>query len=276
MLRHIDVSAVDPVTPADQPAPMLDWVPIAKIVIDDEYQRELKPNNWAAIKRIAADFHWSRFSPVLLAPIEGGLYACIDGQHRTHAAAICGFDRVPAMITTVPRSEQARAFVHVNGSQIRVSGHQVYRAALAAREPWAVACRDAVEHAGCKLMTNNATLAKDKKPGEVFCIALIRKLVEAGKAEAVTAGLRALRIYEPEKVALYADYVLTPWLTAVASDPQFVHADLIAVLRKRSPYNCIEAAERIAVTERKPAAAMKRQFFERQIRDYGINTGAAA
>lgn len=269
MLRHIDVQNCAPVTPVDQPAPMLDWVPIAKIVIDDEYQRELKPNNWAAIKRIAADFHWSRFAPVLLAPIEGGLYACIDGQHRTHAAAICGFDRVPAMITTVPRSEQARAFVHVNGSQIRVSGHQVYRAALAAREDWAIACKTAVEHAGCRLMTCNAS-SNAKKPGEVYCIALIRKLVEGGHTEAVTAGLRALRVYGPDKVALYADMALTPWLTAVAADPAFIDADLVAVLRKRSPYTVIEAAERYAATERKPAALTKRQFFERLIREHGF------
>ncbi|NGQ89274.1 ParB N-terminal domain-containing protein [Rhodobacter sp. HX-7-19] len=274
MLRHIDIQNCEQVTPADQPAPMLDWIPISKIVMDDEYQRELKPNNWAAIKRIAADFHWSRFSPVLLAPIEGGLYSCIDGQHRTHAAAICGFDRVPAMITTVTKAEQARAFVHVNGSQIRVSGHQVYRAALAAREPWAVSCRDAVEAADCRLMMNNSTLAKDKKPGEVFCIALIRKLVEAGKAGAVTAGLQALRAYEPEKVALYADYVLTPWLTAVASDPAFVNADLVAVLRKRNPYQVIEAAERYAGVERLPTAPTKRQFFERQILEHGFTVAA--
>lgn len=274
MLRHIDVQNCEPVTPADQPAPMLEWVPVAKIVMDDEYQRELKPNNWAAIKRIAANFQWSRFSPVLLAPIEGGLYACIDGQHRAHAAAICGFERVPAMITTVSRAEQARAFVHVNGSQIRVSGHQVYRAALAAREEWDVTCDRAVEHAGCRLMTNNSTLAKDKKPGDVFCIALIRKLVEAGKAEAVTAGLRALRIYNPENVALYADFVLTPWLTAVAADPKFIHADLVAVLRKRSPYQIIEAAERTAQMERRPAAAMKREFIERHIREHGFPVAA--
>ncbi|MCA3798397.1 MAG: hypothetical protein IOC66_39665 [Burkholderia sp.] len=46
MLRPIDVQNCEPVTPADQPAPMLDWIPISKIVMDDDYQRELKPNNW--------------------------------------------------------------------------------------------------------------------------------------------------------------------------------------------------------------------------------------
>lgn len=275
MLRHIDVQNSEPVTPVDQPAPMLDWIPISKIVIDDDYQRELKPNNWAAIKRIAANFHWSRFSPVLLAPIEGGLYSCIDGQHRAHAAAICGFDRVPAMITTVSKAEQARAFVHVNGSQIRVSGHQVYRAALAAREPWAVDCFNAVTDAGCTLMMNNSTMAKDKKPGQVFAISLIRKLVFEGKAWAVTAGLRAMREYDDQnRAAMYADFVLTPWLNGVAADRAFESADLVAALRKRNPYNVIEAANRLAEVEKQPAAQMRRQAFERLIRSYGFEAAA--
>lgn len=274
MLRKIDVQNCEPVTPADQPAPMLDWIPISKIVMDDDYQRELKPNNWAAIRRIAANFHWSRFSPVLLAPIEGGQYSCIDGQHRAHAAAICGFDRVPAMITTVSKAEQARAFVHVNGSQIRVSGHQVYRAALAAREPWAVACCEAVEAAGCKLMFYNMS-TKEKKPGQVFCIGLIRKLVEADKAAAVTAGLQAIRTYDRSRNAsLYADYLLQPWLTAVAADPFFLTADLVAVLNKRPPYNVIDAADRLAKAEGQPVNTMRRQAFERMIRQYGFEAAA--
>ncbi len=274
MLRQIDVQNCEPVTPVDQPAPMLDWIPISKIVIDDDYQRELKPNNWAAIRRIAANFHWSRFSPVLLAPIEGGLYSCIDGQHRAHAAAICGFDRVPAMITTVTKAEQARAFVHVNGSQIRVSGHQVYRAALAAREPWAVECAEAVEAAGCRLMFSNSS-SNAKKPGEVFCIGLIRKLVAEGKAWAVTAGLRAIREYDDQgKAALYADFVLTPWLNGCAADRAFEEADLVAALRKRNPYNVIEAANRIAEVEKKPAAQMRRQFFVQLIKSHGFEVAA--
>lgn len=274
MLRQIDVQNCEPVAPADQPAPMLDWVPISKIVMDDDYQRELKPNNWAAIKRIAANFHWSRFAPVLLAPIEGGLYSCIDGQHRAHAAAICGFERVPAMITTVSKAEQARAFVHVNGSQIRVSGHQVYRAALAAHEPWAVACCEAVEAAGCKLMFYNMS-TKEKKPGQVFCIGLIRKLIEADKGAAVTAGLQAVRTYDRTRnVALYADYLLQPWLTAVAADVAFLTADLVAVLNKRPPYTVIDAADRLAKAEGQPLALMRRQAFERMIRSYGFEAAA--
>ena len=97
------------------PAPMLQWLPLASLVVDDSYQRELKRGNWSAIRRIADNFKWSRFSPVFVAPVEGGRYAIIDGQHRAHAAAICGFDEVTCQIVQMSREEQAASFAAVNG-----------------------------------------------------------------------------------------------------------------------------------------------------------------
>jgi hypothetical protein len=38
------------------PAPMLQWVKIADLVVDDSYQRDLKVGNRKAIKAIAAQF----------------------------------------------------------------------------------------------------------------------------------------------------------------------------------------------------------------------------
>ena len=41
--RKIEVSKEAPQTPADQPAPMLEWVRIDRMVIDETYQRDLTP-----------------------------------------------------------------------------------------------------------------------------------------------------------------------------------------------------------------------------------------
>lgn len=274
MLRPIDVSELERVQPIDQPAPILDWVRIDRIVMDDDFQRPLGRNNREAIRRIAENFQWSRFSPVLLAPIEGGLFSCIDGQHRAHAAALCGFEAVPAMVAIVPKSEQARAFVHVNSTQIRVSAHQVYKAALAAKEPWAIQCRDAVHDAGCRLMFANASTAS-KKAGEIYAIGLIKGLIGQGKAWAVTSGLRAIRDFdEQQKPALYSDYVLGPWLTAVAADGAHASADLVAVLRTKNPYNVIETADRLAKLEGKPLAVTRRNAFVALIRKAGRQEAA--
>ena len=257
--RTIDISNMQPAELASQPSPQMLWVEIAQLVIDDRYQRPLSKNNLSAIKRIASDFRWSRFSPVIVAPIEGGRYAIIDGQHRAHAAALCGIKSIPAMVALVAPEEQAQAFIDINTRQIRVSGHQVYRAALTAGEAWAVECEKAVSAAGCRLMTSTGSTSA-KKPGQVFAVALIRKMIEAGYGAAVTAGLTAVREFDPESVANFSDALLTPFLGA-AAETGATAPQLLAALHARKPWLVIETADRLAKNEGKPMAVVRRGFF---------------
>ena len=139
--RKIEFARVDrPADVAPGSAPQLAWLDIASLVVDESYQRDLKPQGWRAIRTIAAHFRWSMFSPVFVAPVEGGLYAIIDGQHRTHAAAICGFSQVPCQIVQMTRTEQAAAFAAVNGTVTQVSAGQIFKAALAAERNGPCAC----------------------------------------------------------------------------------------------------------------------------------------
>lgn len=259
-LRPICIDDIAPVTPAEQPAPQLLWLEVTDLMIDNRYQRPLNRNNIAAIRRIAAEFQWSRFSPALVAPVEGGKYAIIDGQHRAHAAAACGFKRIPAMVVLVPPSEQAQAFIEINTRQIRVSAHNVLRAAMIAREPWAVAASEAVSAAGCLLMTTNRS-TKDKKPGEIYAVALIRQMVESGKAAAVTAGLDALFAYDPTATANFSDALLNPWLGAVSATGQLSRDVLLRTLHAQRPWLVIDAADRIAKMDRSGALPYRRKAF---------------
>lgn len=262
--RAIDITGRELVTPASQPAPQLMWVEIDQLVIDDRYQRPMASSNWVAIRAIASRFMWSRFSPVLVAPIEGGRYAVIDGQHRAHAAALCGFERIPAMVALVAPEEQALAFIDINTQQIKVQPNTVYRAALTAGEDWAVRCRDAVEAGGCRLMMSNFS-QRDKKPGMVFCVDLIRRLIEQGQDRAVTRGLSAMMAFAPDSVPNFSNAMLKPWLTAVAETG--AHGDaLLAALHARRPWQVLEVADRLAESERKPKAEMRRMAFVSMIR----------
>ena len=242
--RPIDVSGQPALEPADQAAPVLDWIPIRQLVIDDRYQRPLTRAGWQTIRRIAEDFRWTRFSPVLVAPIPGALWAIIDGQPRTHAAAICGHEKVPCMSVHMDTAEQAQAFAGVNGTVTRITVHHVFKAALAAGESWAVLANRAVEAGGCTLMTYNKT-SSEKRCGEVFCIALIRQLVSAGHGAVVTTVLKALRqIDEGKRVPLFSDYILRPLMTAVASAPRFLHLDLARILTLQDPFRVLDAQRR--------------------------------
>lgn len=216
-MRLIDLNGSSAIAAPDPgPAPMLQWLNVTDLVVDDSYQRDLKRESWTRIRKIASQFRWSRFSPVFVAPVEGGRFAIIDGQHRTHAAALCGFEQVPCQIVQMTREEQAASFAAVNGMVTKVTGFNILRAALVAGEGWARDAAKACEDAGCRLMTSNSS-TDEKKAGEVYAIALVKQLVASGHGPAVTKVLDSLRRSEFGKDAeAYSNVVLKPFFMALA------------------------------------------------------------
>lgn len=244
--RGIDVANQKAVALADQPEPVLDWLPISRMLIDDSYQRPLGSKNWAAIRNIAENFMWGRFAPVLVAPVENGLYAIIDGQHRVHAAAICGIRTVPAMSVPMTAAEQASAFSWVNGNVTRMTTFNILKAAIAAGDGWAERIDALVSSTGCRLMTYNKS-SKERQAGEIYCHTLIRKMAQAGQGEAIRAGLTAIRASgRGDNIFLYSAEILKPWLEAIATRPEYLKADLAGFLRRRSLPAVIATAERDA------------------------------
>jgi hypothetical protein len=225
----IDLAGLRPVQLADQPAPTLSWVPVAAMVIDRAYQRDISAAGRRMIQRIADGFDWTKFGAVQLAPLEGGRFAIVDGQHRAHAAALAGIESVPAMIVPMSGRQQALGFAAMNRDRIAVDALAVYRAELAAGTAWAVACRDAVAAAGCDLRFFNPS-AKTKKPGHVFAVALIRRMVADGEASVVTAGLAAIRAsVQGAQPEAYGGHVLAVWLTALARNQRFLRLPLAQI-----------------------------------------------
>ncbi|MEP9354897.1 ParB N-terminal domain-containing protein [Xanthobacter sp. KR7-65] len=68
---------------------------VQKLVVDPEYQREMSRRGVSNVRRISENFDWSKFAPVIVAPVEGGRFAVVDGQHRTTAAMLRGIESVP-------------------------------------------------------------------------------------------------------------------------------------------------------------------------------------
>jgi len=267
--RPIDIADLDRVQQRDLVRPDLEWVPISAILIDDRYQRPLGPKNRTAIRRIAEIFDWAEFTPCLVAPLGGGQYALIDGQHRTHAAALAGQDAVPCLIVPMDFARQARAFAAVNGRVTAISVFHIYRAALASGEPWALEARKVVEHAGGRLMTGNAS-SSAKKPGEIYCIGLIRKLVEAGHASDLRRGVFAvMESALSGNRDMWSSLFLDPWLAVVIARPDVSPGDLIRAL---DSLDLVRMDRTIADLRTKPAyrttsvKVLRRQGFEALIK----------
>lgn len=219
-MRPIEVPAeIERVAGQPGAAPVLQWIAITDLVVDDAYQRDLKKDNWTRIRKIADRFQWSRFSPVFVAPVEGGRFAIIDGQHRTHAAAICGIESVPCQIVHMTREEQAASFAAVNGMVTKVTGFQILKAAIVAGEKWALRAAKICSDAGCTLMTSNGS-GDTKQAGEIYPIALIRKHAAAEQGAIVTTVLRALRGSKFGATAeAYTNDVLKPFFMAAIDRP---------------------------------------------------------
>ena len=221
--RSIDVS--NRPIPEELPIearPELLWIPIARLVIDDRYQRPLLEANWEIIHKIASRFTWTRCSPVMAAPIDDHRLALIDGQHRTHAAALVGHTAVPGAINHhLDPAAQAAAFAGINGEMTRVHPIQVFKAALAAGDSWAVTCQQVVAAAGCQLMTVQASSEK-RQVRQVYAVSAIRQMVEAGHGELVTRALTALSrsTFGSQFVEAWTNEALKPLIAAVIATPK--------------------------------------------------------
>jgi len=86
------------------------------LLVDTEYQREIGRRGAVNVVQIAEHFDWSKFAPVIVAPVAGGHFAIVDGQHRTTAAMLRDIKEVPCQLVQADRAKQAAAYAAVNGN----------------------------------------------------------------------------------------------------------------------------------------------------------------
>lgn len=169
------------------PAPMLDWIPTEKFVIDDAYQREVGRRGRQNVEYIAENFDWSKFAPVIVAPVEGGFYAIVDGQHRTTAAMLRGVERVPCQVVQADRAQQAAAYAAVNGNITKTTPQQLFYARLAAGYTDARELAEVCQAGGVEIVRKNTVVAQ-MKVGQTHAVgALARCLGEYGRDTLITA-----------------------------------------------------------------------------------------
>lgn len=178
-MRKIDVApfvaALGTVNPGLGPVPQLQWIEIENLVIDPRYQREIFSKGRANVLKIAREFDWTKFAPVIVAPVIGGGFAIVDGQHRTTGAALRGIEKVPCFVIMADPSQQAAAFAAINGNVTAMTPMQIYHARVAAGEEQAVALHAALEKAGISICRYPVS-AKLMKPGETFAVGILSKL----------------------------------------------------------------------------------------------------
>lgn len=166
-LRPISIEGFQPVKPPEVrgSAVSMKWIPIEKLRIDSRYQRVISSGGKSNTRQIAARFSWRKFTPVVVCKIDDtDLYAIIDGQHRTTAAALIGLLEVPCAIVSAPTvEEQADSFKSINANITRVTTQDLHFANLASGDPEAKAIDDICKKTGI-------TIIKNPKPGNKLLV----------------------------------------------------------------------------------------------------------
>lgn len=175
----------------DGPVPSLSWIDIGLLVIDKSYQRNVSRAGSINIQRIADQFEWSKFSPVIVAPVEGGLFSIIDGQHRATAALLRGIEKLPCETVHIDRARQAEAFAAINGNTTRVTPRVVYYARLTGRDSTAEEMARVLAAAGVTICRNNRTL-RDMKRGETGAVMALFKYLKKFGPETLIAALQCI------------------------------------------------------------------------------------
>jgi hypothetical protein len=167
--------------------PVLQWLSISDLVIDPTYHRPIVGRGRRNVDRIARSFSWSCFATVIVAPVEGGKFAIIDGQHRTTAAALAGFKRVPCQIVAAAQEERAIAFKALNGSATAVSRMAFHAAGVVASDPWAVRLAEACVRAEVELLRYPVSVDRQSAGQTMAVGAIARCLKHYGEETLITA-----------------------------------------------------------------------------------------
>ncbi len=173
------------------PAPMMNWLEIHLLVVDDSYQRAMGSLAWRHIIAIADNFDWSKFTPVIVAPVEGGFYAIIDGQHRTTAAFLHNIKKVPCCIVQADRAQQAAAFAAINSKVTRLRHNNIFHAELQAGDVFAARVANVAERAGVKIPRHKMS-RRDMPPNGIIAVSSLKSIVAAYGDEVVISALQCI------------------------------------------------------------------------------------
>ncbi len=172
---------------APGPAPFLEWIIVERLVIDTEYQREIGRRGANNVIQIAEHFDWSKFAPVIVAPVEGGRFAIVDGQHRTTAAMLRDIKEVPCQVVQADRAKQAAAYAAVNGNITKTTAQQLYHARLASGDVDALEIAKICSAADVEILRRNVS-QPEMKVGQTQAIgALMRCAKLYGRDTLITA-----------------------------------------------------------------------------------------
>lgn len=167
--------------------PVLDWIDVNLIGIEECYQRPLDRDRVQAILR---GFTWRSFGALVIVPQADGTYHATDGQHRLEAAKLHPkVTHIPAVIVKADdMRDEAGIFVDINRNRKNVSALELFFAQLTAGDDDAVTVQQVCGKAGIRI----PKYPGDYKPGDTIAVTGIKALIDKHGAMRARERLQVL------------------------------------------------------------------------------------
>jgi hypothetical protein len=252
-LRKIDAYKFALAAPGRDPGrkPELKWLPIDSLRIDSTYQRIIADRGAKNVRTIAAEFDWAKFAPVIVAKVQGGVYAIIDGQHRATAAAARGIKEVPCQIVEADHAKQASAFAAINAQVTAVSSMQLHAARIAAGDSAAKELSAACAAADV-IICRYPVPADKMKPGETLAVGSLASLLKAFGRNVLVTALCCITKTRTGNVGMIRAPVVTALCRVLDAEPDWAKSPQLIrpVMERFDFYAAWAQAGKLAYAER--------------------------
>lgn len=182
--------------------PELAWLDVDDLTVDAKYQRSAESDrSKKSIERIAREFSWSKFTPVIVArPTKGTKYPIIDGQHRVLAAIERGdIEQVPCCIViAVSLVSQAESFIGINKNRVRLTPQAEFHAAVAAEQKQALLLKNILDEIGMRV-PKYPPLGGMNKPNECAAIGTMMTIIRNNGASGLQFALSSILNAYPDE-----------------------------------------------------------------------------
>lgn len=164
-----------PLAPQKGTLPVLQYCQPAQLAVDPTYQRELDTGSHQLIRRIAANWDWNLFQPLVVAQREDRSLWVVDGQHRLEAARLRGdVLQLPCVIFQPDaHADEAAVFVELNLARRPLTPLALFKGAIAAGDESAVALDRLLRDVGLRF--SGSADWKQLKPGQINIVYPVRR-----------------------------------------------------------------------------------------------------
>jgi hypothetical protein len=232
------------------PKPELKWIPLDKLYVDHDYQRNTKSRaSEKNLEYLKANFSWAYCGALIVCWVASEKkYAVIDGQHRLETAiARKDIDSLPCVIISgMDFEKQAKSFVAINTKRVQLNSLAAFHAAVAAGDKTAASIKEILDECGI-IIPRNPTMASQLECNHMQSPGTLASLIGRYSRKHICWALNIIPEAFPDKKGVMRAQLVKALTELAKAIPDIDRARMVKVLSGLDPVQ-LEADARAYVT----------------------------